>query len=112
MFRVLAMIPGWFYFLLVLVAFELLADILAKQFAVSGKMVFAILALAGFIAANVAWLTSLRTGAELGKGAVLFSVLSAVGAVIVGMTMYHEKITWYQGVGLFFGIVAIAFLSL
>ncbi|GCE06277.1 SMR family transporter [Dictyobacter aurantiacus] len=105
-------VPKWLYFLLILVAFELVADILAKQFAISGKFVFAILSIVGFIAANAAWLISLRTGAELGKGAVLFSVLSAIGAVIVAVLLYHEKVTSYQLIGLVLGIAAIAFLSI
>jgi hypothetical protein len=67
--------PKWLYFLLLLVAFELLADILAKQFSLNGRYLFAIFSLLGFLAANTAWIISLRTGAELGKGAVLFSVL-------------------------------------
>ena len=104
--------PRWLYFLLLLVAFELVADILAKQFAISGKYIFALLSLLGFIAANTAWLISLRSGVELGKGAVLFSVLSGIGAVAIGVLLYHEKVTLYQSVGLLLGIGAIAFLSL
>lgn len=103
--------PKWLYYLLVLVVFELVADILAKQFAVSGKYVFAILSIVGFIAANTAWLISLRTGAELSKGAVLFSVLSGIGAVLIGVFVYHEKTSTYQIIGLVLGIAAIAFLS-
>lgn len=103
--------PKWLYFLLLLVAFELVADILAKQFAVSGKYVFAVLAIMGFIAANTAWLVSLRTGAELSRGAVLFSVLSGIGAVVIGLFVYHEKVSPYQIIGLALGIAAIAFLS-
>jgi len=103
--------PKWLYYLLVLVVFELVADVLAKQFAVSGKYVFAILSIVGFIAANTAWLISLRTGAELSKGAVLFSVLSGIGAVLIGVFVYHEKTTTYQVIGLLLGIAAIAFLS-
>ena len=103
--------PKWLYFLLLLVAFELLADILAKQFALNGRILFAILALLGFLAANTAWLISLRTGAELGKGAVLFSVLSGIGAVMIGVLVYHEKTTPWQIIGLGLGIAAIAFLS-
>src|SRR5579875_3007725 len=99
----LALVPKWVYFLLLLVFFELLADILAKQFALSGKYSFAVLSIMGFIAANTAWLISLRTGAELGKGAVLFSVLSAIGAVIVAIFFYHEKATPYQYLGLLLG---------
>jgi multidrug transporter EmrE-like cation transporter len=104
--------PKWLYFLLLLVAFELLADILAKQFAVSGKYIFAGLSILGFVAANTAWLISLRTGAELSKGAMLFSVLSAIGAVLIGILLYHEKVGPYQYIGLALGIAAIAFLSL
>ena len=105
-------IPKWLYFLLLLVAFELIADILAKQFALSGKYLFAALSIMGFVAANVAWLVSLRTGAQLGKGAVLFSVLSAIGAVVVAIVLYHEKITLYQGIGLLLGVAALVFLSI
>ena len=104
--------PRWLYFLLLLVVFELIADILAKQFALNGKLIFAVLSILGFIAANTAWLISLRTGAELSKGAVLFSVLSAVGAVLIGLLVYKEKATRSQFVGLVLGIVAIALLSL
>ncbi len=104
--------PKWLYYLLLLVVFELAADVLAKQFAVSGKYVFAVLSIVGFIAANTAWLVSLRTGAELSKGAVLFSVLSGIGAVLIGVLVYHEKTTPYQIIGLVLGIAAIAFLSI
>ena len=104
--------PKWLYFLLLLVAFELLADILAKQFSLNGRILFALLALLGFLAANTAWLISLRTGAELGKGAVLFSVLSGIGAVMIGVLVYHEKTTPWQVLGLALGIAAIAFLSM
>ena len=104
--------PKWLYFLLLLVAFELVADILAKQFAVSGKFVFAVLAILGFIAANTAWLITLRTGAELSRGAILFSVLSGIGAVLIGLFIYHEKASPYQVIGLALGVVAIAFLAM
>jgi drug/metabolite transporter (DMT)-like permease len=78
---------------------------------VSGKYVFAVLSIGGFIAANTAWLISLRTGAELSRGAILFSVLSAIGAVLIGLFLYHEKVSPYQVIGLALGIAAIAFLS-
>ena len=105
------LLPKWLYFLLLLVVFELIADILAKQFALSGELVFAILAILGYIAANTAWLISLRTGAELGKGAVLFAVLSAIGAVLIGLLIYKEKANPYQLIGLALGVAAIALLS-
>lgn len=97
---------------MLLVVFELIADALAKQFALSGRLLFAGLALAGFIAANMAWLVALRTGAELSKDAVLFSVLSGIGAVLIGLLVYKERVGPYQVIGLALGVAAIAFLSL
>ena len=105
-------VPSWLWFILLLVAFELIADIFAKQFGLSGKVVFGVLAILGFILANLAWLFSLRSGAELGKGSILFSALSGIGAVLLGLLVYHEKINRYQLIGLILGIAAIIFLSI
>lgn len=105
-------VPRWLWFVLILVAFELLADVCAKQFGITGKVLFGGLALLGFVLANLAWLLSLRSGAELSKGSILFSALSGVGAVVIGLLVYHEKVNGYQLIGLILGIVAIIFLSL
>ena len=106
------MFPRWLSFLLLVVAFELLSDVQAKQFSLNGKLLFAVLAILGFVVTNIFWLVSLRSGANLGKGAVLFSVLSGIGAVIIGLFVYQEKTSPYQLVGLTLGVVAIAFLSI
>jgi multidrug transporter EmrE-like cation transporter len=42
---------------------------------------------------------------------VLFSVLSAAGAVLIGLLVYKEKAGPYQLIGLALGVAAIAFLS-
>jgi multidrug transporter EmrE-like cation transporter len=104
--------PTWLTFLLVLVVFELIADVLAKQFALNGRLVFAILSILGYVAANIAWLISLRSGGELGKGAVIFAALSGIAAVAIGLLVYREKASPYQLIGLVLGIAAIAFLSM
>lgn len=102
----------WMTFLFVLVVFELLADLLAKQFAVNGNLIFALLALLGFMIANGFWLISLRSGAQLGKGAVLFAVLSGIGAVLIGLLVYREHVSPSQIIGLVLGMAAIAFFSM
>jgi multidrug transporter EmrE-like cation transporter len=42
---------------------------------------------------------------------VLFSVLTGIGAVLIGLLVYKEKANRYQLIGLILGIAAIAFLS-
>ncbi len=106
------MLPRWLSFLLLVVAFELISDVLAKQFSLNGKLLFAVLSILGFVVTNIFWLVSLRSGAELGKGAVLFSVLSGIGALIIGLFVYHEKTNPHQLIGLALGVAAIAFLSI
>lgn len=101
----------WFAFLTLLVALELVADVLAKQFAVSGDALFALLSLLSFAVANMAWLASLRSGAQLGTGAILFGILSSMGAVIIGLFVYQEHANTSQLIGMIIGIVALGFLS-
>lgn len=105
-------IPIWVIYLLALVAFEVVADVLAKQFALNGKIVFAVLSLVGYVLANIAWLTSLRSGGTLSRGSVIFSALNGVVAVVLGLLVFHERASHYQLIGMALGIVAIVFLSL
>jgi multidrug transporter EmrE-like cation transporter len=73
---------------------------------------FAVLSILGYVAANIAWLISLRSGGELGKGTVIFAALSGIAAVVIGLLVYREKVGPYQIVGLVLGIVAIVFLAM
>ncbi|MFL5666675.1 MAG: hypothetical protein ACJ8BW_35800 [Ktedonobacteraceae bacterium] len=41
-----------------------------------------------------------------------FSLLSGIGAVLIGVLIYHEKANPYQLIGLALGTIAIAFLSM
>jgi multidrug transporter EmrE-like cation transporter len=105
-------LPLWVVYLLALVAFEVVADVLAKQFALNGKLVFGVLSLCGYIFANIAWLISLRSGGTLSRGSVIFSALNGVIAVVLGLFIFQEKASPYQLIGMALGIAAIVFLSL
>jgi len=105
-------LPLWFWFLLLLVVFELIADIFAKQFGLTGRIIFGIFSILAYVLANLAWLLSLRSGAELSKGSIIFSALSGAGAVLIGLLVYHEKVNMYQLIGVLLGITAIVFLSI
>lgn len=105
-------LPAWFALFLVFLLFEQAANVLGKQFALSGQYRFAVFSLLSFIACELPWIFSLRIGLELSEGAVLFSVVPAILAVLIGSLVYKEKATRSQFVGLTLGIVAIALLSL
>ena len=105
-------LPAWFALFLVFLLFEQAANILGKQFALSRRYRFAVFSLLSFIACELPWIFSLRIGLELSKGAVLFSVVPAVLAVLIRSLVYKEKSTRSQFAGLMLGIVAVALLSL
>jgi multidrug transporter EmrE-like cation transporter len=105
-------LPIWMIYLLAMVAFEVVADVLAKQFAINGKLVFGILSIGGYVLANIAWLISLRSGGTLSRGSVIFSALNGVVAVVLGLLVFHEKASPYQLIGMALGIAAIVFLSM
>jgi multidrug transporter EmrE-like cation transporter len=105
-------LPAWLVYLLALVAFEVVADVLAKHFALNGKLVFGALSLSGYVCANIAWLISLRSGGTLSKGSVIFSALNGVVAVVLGLFVFHEKASPSQLIGLALGLAAMVFLSL
>ncbi len=105
------MIPKWASFILLLVVAELAVHVCAKQFALQGRLSTAAFSLLGFIAANVAWLCALRAGVGLGKGFIVAAVLSGIGTVLLGVLVYHERISVPALIGVVLGIVAIAFLA-
>jgi drug/metabolite transporter (DMT)-like permease len=97
--------------LLVLIIFELIADIFAKEWSLSGSLPKASVAFIAYFLANTAWLFAMRKGITLSRGAIIFSVASAILALIVGVLIYKEPTSKYQIVGAIFGIVALALLA-
>ncbi len=68
------------------------------------------MALLAYFVANVFWLISIRKGSGLARGAVLFSIGSAVVAIIIGALFYQEKIGKVELAGLLVGVVAIVLI--
>lgn len=100
----------WLIPLILLVVFEACADIVAKYFAITNKIWIGAAALGVYIFANFFWLISLKNGAELATGAVIFSIVSEVLAILIGVLIYHEQITQTQGMGIILGLVSLVLL--
>jgi len=98
-------------FLVLLILFELLADIFAKQWALSGSWSRWAVAIAAYLAANVAWLISMRKGMPLSRGAMIFSVASALLALFVGAVLYKEPVGKSEMFGAVLGVIALILLA-
>ena len=98
----------WVFPLALLVTFECVADVLAKQWSLDHEQThLAVGALLAYLVANTFWLFALKNGSGLTRGAILFSVASALVATFIGLVFYKESLSRTQFVGLGFGLVSI-----
>ena len=97
-------------FVFILILFEIFADIFAKEYSLKERVIFYTLSIICYMLANVAWLESMRRGMELSKGGLVFSVGTAITAVVIGKYCYHEEVTKLQMSGMLLGIVSLALI--
>lgn len=100
----------WIFAIIMVVIFELLADILAKEYSLKGSWYIWAAAIAAYIITNVFWLWSIKSGSGLARGALIFSVCSAVGASIIGIYFYGESTNKVQIAGILLGIVSLGLI--
>lgn len=97
----------WLVFIGLLIVFEVIADIFSKEWSLTGRILFWTIALVGYVLANIFWLKAIRLGSGLARGAILFSVGSAIAAVIIGVIFYKEHIGKTEFVGMMLGVVSL-----
>ena len=100
----------WILPLSISVFFEMVADILAKNWSLRGGWYLASFSLLGYMLANVFWLFALKNGSGLTKGAIIFSISSAVVATILGVFFYKEDLSTIQMIGVFLGLISLIFI--
>lgn len=100
----------WIIFLALLIAFEAVADVLAKTWQLRRGWALAAAALAAYLVANSFWLFALKNGSGLARGGIIFSVGSAVLAVAIGLFMFQEAVSPRQMAGIILGIISVLLL--
>lgn len=100
----------WLLPILLLVVFEAIADILAKEWEIHSGVLRASGALFAYLVANSFWLFALRNGAGLARGGMIFSVACAVLAIFIGLWMYREPFTKMQAVGMLLGVFSLCLI--
>lgn len=70
---------GWIIPLMLLIAFEAVADVLAKEYSLRGTAKWWLLAIGVYVLANGFWLYAIRQGSGLTRGAYFFRWFSRAG---------------------------------
>jgi drug/metabolite transporter (DMT)-like permease len=97
----------WTIPIIFLIIFELVADVFSKEYSLKGHWYLWAGALLGYIIANIFWLWGMKTGSGLARGAIIFSVGSAVVATIIGLYFYGETTNKTQIAGIFLGLLSL-----
>jgi drug/metabolite transporter (DMT)-like permease len=97
----------WMFFILLLILFEGIADVFAKEWSLKQRPIIWVLAIGAYVVANTFWLYSLKNGAGLGRGAVIFSIASEIIAVLLALVFYKEQLDRVQIFGMILGTLAI-----
>ena len=100
----------WIIPLLLLIGFEAVADVFSEEFGLHGRSIWWIAAITGYIIANIFWLYAIRNGSGLARGAVIFSVGSALVAALIGVFFYKEKTGPVAIAGIMLGIVSVGMI--
>jgi len=100
----------WIIGISILIFFEIIADVLAKNWSLKGHWLLAVGALSAYLLGNLFWLFALKNGAGLARGTIIFSIISALLTVSLGIFIYKETLSPHQSVGIGFGVLAIIFL--
>ena len=100
----------WILPIAMLIFFEFIADILAKEWSLQRGYMLAGGALLSYLIANSFWLFALKNGSGLARGAVIFSVASGIMAVLLGVILFKEGVTKVQIVGMILGVISIGLI--
>jgi len=104
--------PQWVFFLVLLIVLDVAGDVFTKRFALGGQWLYAAIAIVLFVAASIAWIFTLRTGAALSHVIVLYSIAALIAGTFVGIVVFGETAGRLQYVGIALGIAAVVCLSI
>jgi hypothetical protein len=99
----------WFKFFLLLLLFDAIADVFAEEWLAKGNDLRVLASWAFYASGAACWLLSFHRGAELGRGALIYSVSVAVMGVAIGL-FYGEHLTTMRVIGGLLGMISMGLL--
>src|SRR3989344_2240403 len=100
----------WIIPIIFLILFEVVADVFAKEYSLKDRWYLWAGALLAYVVANMFWLWGIKSGSGLARGAIIFSVASAIAATVVGLYFYGEETNKFQLAGIALGIFSLALI--
>ena len=93
------------------VAFEVVADVLFKKWAMENRGQLLAIGLALYFIGTVFWATSLRHDL-LSRAVTVFTVANLIAVVLAGVLIFGEELTTLQRIGIGLGVLSVLLLEL
>jgi multidrug transporter EmrE-like cation transporter len=102
---------NYFVWLIVSALFFAMGEFLSKKFALEPKGFWVLLILASYTFGTLAWLPAILQKNQLSIVGTIWSVLSLLATILIGVLLFNEKISLTSGLGIFAALIAIVLLS-
>ena len=100
-----------FAWLLLSVVFFAVGEYFSKKFALGPSLKFVLLILSAYILGTLAWLPAILQKNQLSITGTIWSVLSVLATIGIGIFIFKEHLNALQVTGLVFAITALALLN-
>ncbi len=100
----------WILPLSLLITFEAIADILAKEWQLHRGTLLWVGAIGAYVVANSFWLFALKNGSGLARGGMIFSITSAILASAIGLLIYKESVNRMELMGMGLGLISLVLI--
>jgi multidrug transporter EmrE-like cation transporter len=109
--NIFTIFPAWAWIIISSIFFAL-GEFVSKKFALSpGWTLFALFIIVDLMSAAT-WLPAIYEKNQLSITGVVWSIVSLIATVLIGIFAFNERLTLTQSIGLGFGAVSIVLLSL
>ena len=103
---------NYFYWLVLSALFFAAGEFLSKKFALTPKLSFVLLIILAYTLGTLAWLPAILQKNQLSTVGVIWSVLSLLTTVLIGVLIFSEKLSYIGILGIVAAIVSIVLLSI
>lgn len=89
----------------------IVGDVFAKYWSMNQRGWFLVAAFIGYFASSFFYIpTLLREGLVITS--IIWSLISLIGFLFVGLVLFKESLTFHQGIGVGFGLVSLVILAI
>ena len=103
---------NYIVWLVVSAIFFAVGEFLSKEFALSPKIFYVVLILVIYSLGVLEWLPAILERNSLSIVGTLWSVLSLLATILIGVLIFKEKLSIAGIIGIIFAVIAIVLLSI